>query len=339
MFERTGALCGWVLGLSVAASASPLLAEPMDLALTRVSRGDCAATMGEMVRLQSGGVPTLQPDGAAWRSLASQLSSAISPSHVDPVITSGPAGVDVALETAIADVDESDSAWERGSRGEGQPISCLGSNDEVRPLLVSERLRVQKGLPLGFSVGASVGKLFSTSLYFVGAELKFSLFEEVWRSRVPDLAIRFALTKSVGVHDYSLLNGALDLLISERFVIARLVSVSPFVGAGGMITRAHTRTIDLTPNIDAVACRDGVDPVCNASGLGASADDLAHDVEFPGLSVWRARGYGGVSVRYRRAALGASASVDLVPPRLGESSSAPQGARQWTVSIAPGVSF
>jgi hypothetical protein len=333
-----------LLSLSLIASFAEVervRAEPMDLALTRLSVGDCALTTGPApLRLQSDGQPTLRPDQAAWRELAMQLSSAIAPTQIDPVITSGPVGIDVALETAVASVDAGADAWARGTRGQTRATAtCASRNGDVRELLISERLRVQKGLPLGFSLGAMVGKLFATSLYLVGAELKFALLEEALQSRVPDLALRIALSKTVGGGDYALLSTALEALVSERFVVARLFTISPFLGAGATFTRANSETIDLTPNIDAIACRDGVDAVCNAQGLGASADDLGHDVTFAALRLWRYRGFVGASLRYRRFALAAAVLTDLSRPRLGDRGKGERGARQWTMSLAPAVSF
>jgi len=313
----------------------------MDLALSRLSSGECALTGGgSSLVLQRDGQPVLRADQLAWRRLASQLASAVAPTEIAPVITSGPVGLDVALETNIADIDQHADYWERGTRGGGsRDLTCAGRNASVRSLLVSERLRFEKGLPLGFSVGAMVGKLVATELYLIGGELKFALLEEVWGARVPDLAFRVALSKTVGSDDVALLNTSFDLLLAKRFVVAQLFTLSPFLGLGALLTRASSRTIDLTPNIDAVACREGRDVVCNGGGLAASTDDLGHDVRFDTLRLWRYRGFVGVSARHRMVALSGSAHVDLVAPRVGPGSDGEKGARQWSVSVAPSVSF
>lgn len=313
----------------------------MDLALSRLSTGACEATTGAgPLRLADEAGPTLQADQAAWRELATQLAYAVAPAHAEPVITSGPRGFDLALETHIAAVDDGSAAWTRGSRGGSSAVvTCDGRNEDVRPVLVSERLRVQKGLPLGFSLGATFGKLFATSLYLVGADVKFALLEEVWDGIVPDLALRFALSKTVGANDYTLLASALDVVLSKRFVVARTATLAPFASIGASFTRARTDTIDLTPNIDSGACRDGVDPVCNAGGLGASDTDLGHDVRFADLALYRYRGMLGFSLGYRGFALSAAATGDLAPPRVGDRGAGARGARQWGVHVAPTLSF
>lgn len=310
----------------------------MDLALSRLSQGECTRTTGPgAIVLAAQGEPTLRPDRRAFRQLSSQLSPALAPMQAEPVITSGPGGFELSLETQVTSLDGDAEIWRRGARGHaGTARTCAGRNDEPRERLVSERIRVSKGLPLGFSIGASFGKLFATSAYTVGADVKFALLEEALDDWLPDLALRGALHRSVGTSDYDVMTSALELLVSDRFVIARTFALSPLVGAGLLHTRVRSETVDLTPNIDAVACRDGRDAVCNAAGLGASADDLQHDVRFPQLSLWRARGFAGFSLRYRWAALTSAFMSDLARPRLGDGV---RGVRQWSVSVAPSVSF
>jgi hypothetical protein len=308
----------------------------MDFALSRLSEGECARTTGPgAITLAGEGAPTLRPDTDAFRQLAAQLAPALAPMQAEPVITSGPSGFDLSLETQVTALQG--DVWRRGSRGPGGTTrTCAGENSDPRERLISERLHVSKGLPLGFSIGVSFGKLFATSAYSVGADVKFALLEEALDDWLPDVALRGALHRSVGTHDYDLMTSTLELLLSDRFVIARTVVLSPFLGAGLLHTRVRSETIDLTPNIDAIACRDGRDPVCNGAGLGASGDDLAHDVRFPQLSLWRARGLAGFALRYRWAALTSAVMADLARPRLGDGV---RGVRQWSLSVAPSVSF
>ena len=147
--------------------------------------------------------------------------------------------------------------------------------------------------------------------------------------------MRGALSALVGEPSLSLFVLTTDVLISDRFVVAQQLVLSPFAGAGAVWTRAHTRTIDLTPNIDAEACASGRALRCD----GASDDDLAHDVQFAPLSLVRYRVFGGLSARYRFAALALAASADLMPPGLGALGRGPRARRQWTLSVAPSLAF
>jgi hypothetical protein len=314
----------------------------MDLSLSRLSTGDCRGTLGaEGLDLGSEGQPALRPDGLAFRELVSQLGSAIAPPVLSPVITSGPKGLDVSLDTTVTSIDAGASYWQRATRGRGAAAvsTCDGRNTSVRQRLVTNRVRFEKGLPFGISLGAQVGMVQRTGTYLVGADIKLALLEEVLRSRVPDLALRAALTKLVGARDLSLFVTTLDAVLSESFVLRERVQVSPFAGAGMLWTRADTRLVDLTPNIDALSCSAGGDPVCNGGGLGASNADLAHDVRFPRVSQLRYRAFVGLWLRWNQLALSSSMTLDAQTPHVGDRGQGATVARQWTVSAAPTVLF
>lgn len=314
-------------------------AETMDLALSRLSEGDCAATLaGGPLVLRAEGQQTLRADEPAFRRIVSQLSASIASTQLSPVTTAGPAGLELAFETSITALDHGASDWQRATRGRASR-TCDGRNEDVRALLVANQLHFEKGLPFGLSLGASVGKLHATSMYLAGVDLKLALLEEVARSQIPDLALRAALTRLLGADQLTMHVASFDAIVSERVVIRHRVALSPYLGGGLTWTRATTGTIDLTPNIDAVACRAGVDPVCNAGQLGASADDLGHDVRFGSVSLLRYRAFAGLWIRYQRVALSSSVAGDVVPPRVGDRARGETAGRQWTVSVAPSVSF
>ncbi len=303
-----------------------------ELELSRLSKGDCAATRGDPLILQRDGVPSLRPDQAAFRELASQLAEAVAPTQIAPVTTSGPAGFDVSLETLVSTLHES-SALERGLGGGAATCDGRGS---VPGQLFGNRLRFDKGLPLGLSLGAQAGLIHDTGLYVVGVNAQLALLEEVWR--LPDLALRAAITRMIGAQELTLYVMAFDAVLSQRFVLLERVELAPFAGLGVRWTRVHARA-DLTPNVDAVDCAAGRDVVCNAGGLGASRDDFAHDVRFEHVSQLRYRAFAGLRMRVSYFALAGSFAFDPVLPRLGDRGQGDTTARQWTLSVAPSVTF
>jgi hypothetical protein len=313
--------------------------DDMELALTRLSRGDCAATLGgpAPLVLSRDGAPTLTPDQRAFRQLVTELSPAVAPVELSPVITTGPIGLDVSLQTTLTALSSDADYWARATRG-GVGATCDMRNEAVGRLLVSQRARVEKGLPLGLTLGASVGFVYESALYLMGLDLKLAVLEDVWKSRVPDLAVRAAAMRVLGAGALELTVGTLSGIISERYVVGSL-QISPYLGLDLLWTRARTSTVDLTPNIDALACRDGTDPVCQAASISGSAEDFAHDVRFARISLLRYRALAGLLLRHRRAFLSGSLVADALAPRLGERGRGEKAARQWTVSIAPGVAF
>jgi hypothetical protein len=325
--------------LSLTAGAARVRAGSLELALSRLSEGDCALTdaAGPLV-LQTEGVPTLRADQRAYGELVAQLGQGVAPVVLAPVTTSGPVGFDIAVETTVTSLDTSSDALARGTRGHGV-ATCQGRNDDVRATLVTNRLHFTKGLPYGLSVGGAVGRVDAASSYLVGVDVKLALLEEIFRARVPDLALRASLNKLVGARSLELFVAEVDAIVSKRWVVLHRLELSPWLGAGLLWTRAQSGRVDLTPNIDALACRAGLDAVCNAGGLGASDDDLRHDVRFGHVSLLQARTFVGLWLRWRQLALSSSFAVDPVPPRVGERGDKTTVARQWTVSMAPTLTF
>jgi hypothetical protein len=206
-------------------------------------------------------------------------------------------------------------------------------------VLTSNRLHISKGLPFGFTLGATAGRLYETSLWIVGADLKLAIIEGLRRVPAPDLAVRAAATTTVGDAQYTLTTLAIDAVLSKGLVAGRAVQLSPYLGAGLLLTWATSELVDLTPNIDAVNCAAGEDPVCNEEGLGASADDIGHDRPFADLSLLRYRGFLGLHMRYKLFSLAAEMIIDLVQPHKADAAAGRNTPIQWTLNVAPGLSF
>jgi hypothetical protein len=315
----------------------------MDLALTRLSRGACRQTLSDAdpLVLRTGGVQTLSEDNAAWRQMVTQLSPAVTPAVLAPVTTSGPAGFDLSFETNVTRLNDGANYWERGSRGQGPDAvdTCNGRNRDVSPVLTSNRLHFAKALPLGFTIGATVGRVYNTSLWLVGGDLKLALIEGLRRWPVPDVAVRAAVNTTVGNAPYTLTSMAADLILSKNITTARVMQLSPYAGTGLVYTWASSELVDLTPNVDALNCAAGGDSVCNDGGLGASSDDIGHDRPFRDLTLRRYRAFVGLAMRYELFTLAAEFMFDLVKPHDADSSAGRSTPRQWTLNVAPGMTF
>lgn len=313
----------------------------MALDLARLSRGECARTLSkaEDFTLRTPDGPSLSVDRGAYASLVAQLSGALAPALLAPVTTRGPTGFDLALGMGIIDIDQGSESWRRGTRGSHAKTTCDGRNNDPSSVLATNQLRFVKGLPLGISLGGSVGLLHGLGLWTLGTEIKLAILEGVEKRWVPSLALRVATNTLVGDAALSLSAFSFDLLASREFPVAHVMQVVPYVALGALLSRASTAVVDLTPNIDAGACAAGRDAVCNAQGLGASDADLAHQRKFPTLLLMRYRALLGVWLRYRLFAFSAEASVDLVRPDRADSDVPSGTARQWSLQFAPSLSF
>jgi hypothetical protein len=355
-----------LLGVLVFALALPAIsissrarAGDMDLQLSRLSvstdrslsyESACGDTLEAPLTLRFGDPgeqqQRLSVDQQSFRSLVTQLAPAVTPTVLAPVTTTGPAGFDVAIETTLTGITESADYWRRGTRGHGSAAraTCDGENRFVSPLLATNRIHFSKGLPLGVTLGGTVGKLHQTSVWLVGMDLKLAILEGLRGIPAPDLAARAAVSTALGDSTYSLTVVSLDGILSKNIVTGRVMTISPYGGVGWVWTFAASELVDLTPNIDALSCAAGSDATCNADApgasgsLGASPDDIGHDVPFRDVRFGRYRGFVGLAMRYKLFALAAEFMVDLVPPKDADSR-AGDTRRQWSFNAAPSLSF
>jgi hypothetical protein len=287
----------------------------------------------------------LAPNNRRFRQVITQLAPAIAPSILAPVTTTGPAGFDVAVETNITGIAKDSEYWRMGSRGHGDlsRATCDGENRFVAPSLTSNRVHFSKGLPFGLTLGGTVGKLYETSLWLVGMDVKLALVEGMRTWPVPDLAVRAAVQTAVGDAQYSLTVTSGDVILSKNLVTGRVMTISPYLGAGILWTFASSELVDLTPNVSSVGCAAGTDPTCNelptGDALGASQDDVGHDVPFEDVSFIRYRAVVGLAMRYKLFALAAEAVFDIVPPEDAHKDAGKSTPRQWTINAAPSLSF
>lgn len=363
--------------------APPALADELDLALSRLSEAGptgfsreqaCDATRAEAsaggtglilgddfalvgtrtVNGEDRAVQMLQVDRDAWASLISQLGPALFSPLLEPVTTSGPRGLDMGLDFNFTGIDNRSTYWRRGTRGSGTAavITCEGDNRFVPTVIRTNRLRFSKGLPFGFELGSSVGRLWQTSLWLLGVELKWALFEGYRTWPLPDLAVRGSVTTSVGDPQYTLTTVTADVVLSKPFVAGRVMRVVPFVAGQMGFIFAASELVDLTPNIDATNCQANTDPHCvgmtrpvvdsegNVVGQADGSDhDLGHDRPFPTLALRRYRGTLGLQLRYQMFTLTGEFTADLVPPNRADSDAPESLPRQWSVNFAPAVSY
>lgn len=310
----------------------------MQLALGRLSQGACGRTLAGApdFALSDAGRPVLSPDRVAYAELVSQLSMAVAPPLLAPVTTGGPIGFDVALDTGVTGISQHAGYWRRGTRG-ADPPTCDGRNGGVASNLAVQRVRFTKGLPLGLSIGGNAGYVHGIGAFTFGTELKLAILEG--EPRAPSLAIRVASSSLVGATELTLSTFAFDVLLSRAFPVMHRFQVVPYAAVGALLSYAKTDHVDLTPNIDAVACAAGRDAVCNAEGLGGSTDDFAHDRAFPRIWMARYRAVLGFWLRWRMLGIAAETAFDLRRPGRASRELPAAMPRQWSFQFAPSVTF
>jgi len=316
----------------------------MDLTLSRLSKGACAATIpgaSEVFQLRDGDTQTLTPDNEAFSRLVTQLAPAVMPAVLAPVTTSGPRGFEVQLQTNVSAIDSNAYYWEKGTRGHGNAAraTCDGENRFVTPALTSNRLSVDKGLPFGFTIGAEAGRLWNTSLFTLGGHFKWALFEGYRTFPLPDFAVRAAANTLVGDSQLTMLAATADAILSKNIVVGRVMQIAPYLGGGVGLVYASSQLVDLTPNIDATRCAAGEDPICKNLSAESRKGDIGHDQAFEELTLLRTRGFLGAQLRYSIFALSGEFAFDLIAPDAADKDAGRGLPRQWSVNLAPSLSF
>jgi hypothetical protein len=148
---------------------------------------------------------------AQFKSLASDLTGALAYKAMAPAEPLGVVGFDIGVGISLTETG-SGSAWRIAS----------GSGTDYLPV---PRLMAQKGLPLGFDVGAFYTAVPDSNIKAWGAELKYALLEG--GTVMPAVAVRGALSRMSGVDDLEVETESLEVVVSKGFL-----NLTPYGGIG-----------------------------------------------------------------------------------------------------------
>jgi len=257
------------LALVIAAllPAGPTLAEPLDIDLGQLG----APNPVVWTNAQFDGDATLAAAEARARfgMLASELALAVTSSLLTPGSTTGHSGFDVALEGAYAGTHTD----EYGTYSGTSPTGAFVARDywPTRGLTPHElfvpEIRIRKALPFSFELGARFKYVSQSALWAGQMETKWAFFEG--DRTLPDFALRIAYTRIGGVRALNLGATDFDFIVSRRFGVLGVVSLTPYGALRFTYMRASSDPILFFP-------------AAQGAPTGATADDLT--AAFPSLS-------------------------------------------------------
>lgn len=303
-----------------------------------------------------------RPDNIAFANLISELGFAMSPDAFHPARTTGFGGFILSLEAAYTKInaDAFSTAvdgtktqyWHTGTRGPTDPTSKAFSsvNNSPDSILQVYSLRARKGLPLGFEITGALGYLANTSLWMLGADIRWAPFEGFRTGAggiLPDLSVGGGVRTVMGTDKFTLTTVGLDAQLSKPIAIASTFTLTPYVGFQRLWVFGDSAVIDSTPNVDAVdQCGyTGPDPVTgqptckNTLPSGAPNNaDFNNNFTFAKVRTERNRGIVGLQFKYEMLHLAGQFLFDLTDPT-AENQEFLQNARQWTISLEAGVFF
>jgi hypothetical protein len=330
---------GWIASAFALVSALALprtaAADTMDPALARlVTDPICRVTgaSGGLYYNPASKFTRCMTDDAAFAKLIAQYGAAVAPTAMHTARTTGYGGFELALEADYTSIDKDADYWKAGTQG-AQDASTKRfsvSNPSPDPVIQSYALKIRKGFPFGIELAGQFGFLANTSIYTIGADVRFSVFEG-FRTGIPAWFPEITASGSVrtitGTDQFQLTVVGVDGVISKPIPIGGSVSVTPYAGYQWLRIFGDSGLIDLTPNTDAVnfcgfagsnnlatpdankTARDG-QPVC---AHGSSAD-FNNTAVFNPVRLSRHRALGGLQLRFQMVRLGAHFVMDVMAP-------------------------
>jgi hypothetical protein len=232
------------------------------------------------------------PDQGAFRRLVSQYAWALSPPALHEARTTGAARFHLGVEWVAAGVAGGRDYWKRGVERAPGAVHVVSLN-------------LRKGLPAGFELGASLGRVVGSSLWAAGAEARWAPLEGARFGpvgRLPDLSFGASARTTAGPSPLGLTVVAASAHLSKRWAIDAGGVVAPFVGLQQLWIFGEAAPVDATPRSDAV---------------GGEAADLANDLVFDDVRVSRQRVLAGVTYRLDPLSAGVEVMVEPLRPSAG----------------------
>lgn len=182
--------------------------------------------------------------------LMTDLGLIIAPVFLAPAETLGINGFELALEGTVAPLYNRRDYWV-GKLYPTDTNTVSVSEGKPQSSVVIPRLHLRKGLPFSFEIGTQVAYVPDSSLFTVGAEIKWA-FQEGFRY-IPDFALRFSINHMVGSRDFELTTGGWDISISKAFGLGGSLSLTPYIGYNMLFIDATAQAVLVLadPNIAA----------------------------------------------------------------------------------------
>jgi hypothetical protein len=225
------------------------IAEPLDLDLGQLGAPD--ARVWTAVGFSGDANLAAADARSRFGMLASDLTLAVTSSLLTPGSTTGHSGFDMALEGAYSQTHAEVSGTASGSFNTASGASTFGPRDywPTRGMTPHElfvpAIRIRKALPFSFELGARFKYLSQSALYAGQIEGKWAFFEG--DRVVPDFALRLAYTRVAGVRTLNIGATDVDFVVSKRFGILGVVSLTPYGAVRFTYMRASSDPIEFFP--------------------------------------------------------------------------------------------
>ena len=179
-----------------------------------------------------------RPDNVAFKNLVSELGFALAPSTMHGARTVGFGGFVLSLEAAYTHINSNDSTHANPATGYqgGSSTGTLGTqgstdangnystqNNSPDSLIGVYTLMVRKGLPFGFELDGALGYVQNTSLWTIGADVRWAILEGFRTGPmgyIPDIAIGGGVRTVTGSSKMYLTTVGIDAELSKPFTLS-----------------------------------------------------------------------------------------------------------------------
>lgn len=182
-------------------------------------------------------------DVPAFKDWAGELGVAMAPRFLGPATTLGAMGYEVSLEVGLTTIHGGRDYWKKAASDPGN-------------LLVTNQIRIRKGLPYSLQISGLVTHLFESDMWGIGLEFGAALVEGF--RFVPDLSLQTSVGTLLGAGDLTMLQVGLGVIASKTFNVAGLFTVAPYGGyhliyinAGTYLSAGRVRPAEGTPSTPA----------------------------------------------------------------------------------------
>ena len=162
-----------------------------------------------------------------FRDLSKNLTAATHYKGIAPAEPLGVLGFDVGLSVSATEVNS-------------EVFDIADGTDFDLSSIPLPRLSLQKGLPSGIDIGASLSGAPGTDIQVLGAEIRYAIMKG--NVALPAISVRGSYSAVTGVDELEIDSTALELSISKGFV-----NFTPYAGAG--IVRSNSDPVE-SENLD-----------------------------------------------------------------------------------------
>ena len=181
--------------------------------------------------------------------LSSELALSLSSALLQPAATVGHSGFAFDMEVAYTQVHKEvvGPLHRTGATGDpAYPRNYWPTHNKTPSELLVPSFHVRKSLPYSLELGGRILYLSQSSYFAAQLHGKWAIQEGY--ARIPDVALLVAHTMFLGQKDLNLATTDLQLLVSKRFGVNAVMSLTPYLAARYLLVRASSDPIGYAPD-------------------------------------------------------------------------------------------